>query len=98
VQAEEGMEPGNLDGHEDTPPASKAWEWAGLMELLATCFLVMVLLGAAMGMLLRVLNPRRKARELGQAVHKAARDAHHAAADALAPAEASAEEDANVSV
>ncbi|MBI5496858.1 MAG: hypothetical protein HY904_17725 [Deltaproteobacteria bacterium] len=62
---------------EDPPRETRprGWEWPGLAELVAGLLFCLVLLGAAAGMALRLLNPRRRVRELSDAVTRAATQA-----------------------
>ncbi len=66
-----------------TPPAPKGWEWPGLRELVATVIFFMVVLGAVLGMVLQLFNPKKRAAEVGQVVSHAARAAKQAASGVL---------------
>lgn len=68
---------------DDTAPRCRGWEWPGLAEFLAKVVFVFVVLGAAAGMVLGVLAPARRARQLGQAVGRVADGATEAARDVV---------------
>ena len=75
---ERGVEPAVGTGNQH-----KGWEWPGLRELVAMVIFFMVLLAAALGMLLQLLNPRKRAQAVGRAVTQAAHKAQQVAVEAL---------------
>ncbi len=64
-------------------PSAKGWEWPGLRELVATVIFFMVVLGAGLGMVLQLFNPKKRTAAVGQAVSQVARAAKQAATGVL---------------
>ncbi|MEW5847436.1 MAG: hypothetical protein AB2A00_01435 [Myxococcota bacterium] len=63
------------------------WEWPGAAELVAMLVFFLVVASAALGMLLRVIHPRRARKVVAQAVQEAAQQVQAAAEQVQAAAE-----------